>query len=50
MLKLTCPWCDEDALLSLRDLQAPEATFTCADCGTTVEFVAEKEAVLDQAA
>ncbi len=41
MIDMTCPWCEEDAQLPLVELQAPEASFTCADCGTTVTFVEE---------
>ena len=49
MVAITCPWCEEDALLVLPDIQASRASFTCADCGTTVEF-AEEAVALDLAA
>ena len=41
MIDITCPWCEEEARLPLVELQAPDAAFTCADCGTTVTFVEE---------
>lgn len=49
MIDITCPWCEEEAPLSLAELQASEANFTCADCGTTVTFV-EDAVELDLAA
>lgn len=49
MVALTCPWCEEDALLVLPEAQEPRASFTCAECGTTVEF-AEEAVALELAA
>ena len=49
MVLMTCPWCEEDALLALRELQEAEASFTCPECGTTVAFV-EEPVALDLAA
>jgi hypothetical protein len=50
MVTVTCPWCEEDALLAFANLEEPEAAFTCTDCGTTVAFVEEPAAPLDLAA
>ena len=41
MIDITCPWCEEDVQLAFPELQEPEATVTCADCGTSVAFVDE---------
>jgi transcription elongation factor Elf1 len=41
MLSTVCPWCEEEARLPLLELQEPEATFICAECGTSVSFVEE---------
>ena len=49
MIDITCPWCEEEAPLPLAELQTPEASFTCDDCGTTVDFV-EDAVELDLAA
>jgi hypothetical protein len=49
MVTITCPWCEEEALLPWPELEEPEASFTCLDCGTTVTFV-EEPVVLDLAA
>lgn len=49
MISIVCPWCDEEARLPLPELQEPQVTFTCADCGTTVSFV-EEPVELDLAA
>ena len=49
MIEITCPWCEEEALLPWLELREPEATFTCADCGTTVDF-SEQSVELDLAA
>jgi predicted RNA-binding Zn-ribbon protein involved in translation (DUF1610 family) len=50
MVAMTCPWCEEEALLRLADLEEPDATFTCADCGTLVTFAQEPPSALDLAA
>ncbi len=50
MAIITCPWCREDEILAFTDPGEPEASFTCADCGTTVVFVEETSAPLDLAA
>ncbi len=49
MVDIACPWCEESGLLPFLELDAPETEFTCADCGTTVEFV-DEPAALDLAA
>ena len=50
MVTISCPWCHEDESFALTDLDEPEATFTCPDCGTSVLFVEEPTAPLDLAA
>ena len=45
MVTIECPWCAEEDDLSLAVLRGPEAGFTCPDCGTSVTFVAEAEAL-----
>ena len=49
MVELNCPWCEEQALLAYLELTASDASFTCTDCGTSVELV-EEPAELDLAA
>lgn len=41
MVTFTCPWCEEDSPLELTLLVEPGASFTCAECGTTVALVDE---------
>ena len=50
MITISCPWCELDEPLEFSLIQAPEATFECPDCGTTVRFVDTPEALLDLAA
>ena len=50
MVTITCPWCEEEALLTFTDTEGPDTRFSCADCGTSVEFVEEPPAALDLAA
>jgi len=50
MVTLTCPWCDEEEVLSFAALDEAEATFTCPDCGTSVRIVDAPAAELDLAA
>jgi transcription initiation factor IIE alpha subunit len=50
LVTITCPWCDEDGELPMAELAALEASFTCPDCGTSVELAVEAETVLDLAA
>jgi transcription elongation factor Elf1 len=50
MVTLTCPWCDETSLLAFTELTECEASFTCAECGTSVAFVDEPEIDLELAA
>lgn len=50
MVTIICPWCEEDQLLALRELEAPRAAFTCDDCGTSVVFVEADQEALDLAA
>jgi hypothetical protein len=49
MVDITCPWCEEPGRLPLPEFDEPGASFSCPECGTTVEFV-EEPAVLDLAA
>ena len=44
MVDITCPWCQETGVLPFLELEEPEVSFTCADCGTTVEFSEEPAA------
>ena len=41
MIDITCPWCEEPGVLPFPELEEPEASFSCPECGTTVEFVEE---------
>lgn len=41
MVTITCPWCEEDGLVLFAELEARDASFTCAECGTSVELVDE---------
>jgi hypothetical protein len=50
MVAITCPWCEDEGLLAYTELELPETTFTCAECGTTVDFVDEPGETLDLAA
>jgi transcription elongation factor Elf1 len=50
MVTITCPWCEEDELFAWLALAQPEATFTCAECGTSISFEDERASVLDPAA
>ena len=50
MVDITCPWCEQDALMPMAELEDPEASFTCADCGTSVAFVEDPSPTLDLAA
>ncbi len=51
MVTLSCPWCDEDAMLALVELTEEFATsFTCPGCGTSVALVEELPPGLDLAA
>jgi predicted RNA-binding Zn-ribbon protein involved in translation (DUF1610 family) len=49
MVTVECPWCAEAALLPFLEITEQEATFTCAECGTTIVFV-EEPVALDLAA
>lgn len=49
MVALTCPWCEEDALVPNAGWEQ-ETSFTCPECGTTVTFHEEPAPVLDVAA
>jgi hypothetical protein len=49
MIELSCPWCEETGPLPFPELREPGASFTCAECGTSVEFV-EEPVALDLAA
>ena len=35
MVDITCPWCEEPGALPLPELQEPETSFSCPECGTT---------------
>jgi len=50
MLTITCPWCEQDEPLELGTFDEADASFVCADCGTSVTFVDETAVVLDIAA
>jgi len=49
MVTIDCPWCEEAALLLFPQPEEPEASFTCSDCGTTIDWV-EEPVQLDLAA
>lgn len=49
MVIIDCPWCEEAALLPFPPPEGHEAPFTCADCGTTIDWV-EEPVELDLAA
>ena len=50
MVTVTCPWCDEDELLALVELQETGTSFTCDECGTSIAFVDEPAVGFDLAA
>ncbi|MFV2062147.1 MAG: hypothetical protein ACC726_01380 [Chloroflexota bacterium] len=50
MVIIDCPWCQQDEPLDLKTAQEPQASFTCPDCGTSVQFVEEPLIALDPAA
>ena len=50
MATITCPWCEEDQAVAFAMLDEPQASFTCAECGTSVAFVVEPPKPLDLAA
>ena len=50
MVTITCPWCEEEALLAFAELRAAEISFSCAECGTSVSFVDEPAMPLELAA
>jgi endogenous inhibitor of DNA gyrase (YacG/DUF329 family) len=41
MIDIDCPWCQEEVQLPFPELREPEASFICAECGTSVAFVDE---------
>lgn len=45
MVLIACPWCEEDGLVVFGELEAQGASFTCAECGTSVELVDEPPAL-----
>ena len=49
MVTIDCPWCEEAALLPFLPPEEPEASFTCLECGTTIDW-AEEPVALDLAA
>jgi hypothetical protein len=49
MVTIDCPWCEEAALLPFPLPEEPVASFTCLDCGTTIDWIEEPFA-LDLAA
>jgi endogenous inhibitor of DNA gyrase (YacG/DUF329 family) len=49
MVSVECPWCEEAAVLPFPLPDEPGASFTCADCGTSIDWAAEPVA-LDLAA
>lgn len=50
MVTFSCPWCEEDAALTLSELAEPETSFTCPKCGTTVSIVDDAAVPLELAA
>ncbi len=49
MMTIACPWCDEDAELSLAASTSTES-LVCLSCGTTVQLTEEPDERLDLAA
>jgi endogenous inhibitor of DNA gyrase (YacG/DUF329 family) len=49
MVTLECPWCEEAAPVPFPLPDEPEASFSCAECGTTVAW-ADEPVALDLAA
>jgi hypothetical protein len=49
MVTIDCPWCEEAALLPFPRPEEPEASFTCLECGTTIDWI-EEPVALDLAA
>lgn len=49
MVTIDCPWCEEAAQLPFPLADEAAATFSCTDCGTSIEW-AEEPPALDLAA
>ncbi len=49
MVVVDCPWCEETAHLPFPLPEEPEASFSCAVCGTSIDW-ADEPVVLDLAA
>lgn len=49
MIGIDCPWCEETASLPFPLPEDVAASFTCSDCGTTIEW-ADEPVELDLAA
>lgn len=50
MITLSCPWCELDEAIEFSLMHEREMAFDCPDCGISVRFVDEPEALLDLAA
>ena len=50
MVDVTCPWCEQDVALSLSTMREPQVSFTCLECGTSVDWVDEPVAEFELAA
>ena len=49
MVSFDCPWCEETAPVPFPLPEEPDGSFTCRDCGTTIDW-AEEPVALDLAA
>ena len=45
MIQIACPWCEQDAPVDAKLLQAAGGRYTCAACQTTVELVEAPDVV-----
>ena len=50
MVTITCPWCEQQEQVQFDIMDGAETSFTCPECGTSVEFVEEPMIALDPAA
>ena len=49
MVTVACPWCEDDGLFALAEIDELETGFTCADCGTAVAIVEDPALAVDPA-
>ena len=50
MITIACPWCDVEQAAQVIGKDHDDAPFACGECGTTVLWMDEPEAILELAA